>query len=241
MILYIFFHDLIHVYSPGAGAYSPQGTKFWCQQKLLVTSVICCQFQIIDDNSFWKIHCFTFFPYKSIRDQIWPCRKIGQGQPRVIIWANLVVLKHPMMHTKIQGQWPFGSGEEDFFRFLPYMAMVAILVMDQDHLSKLSFPHHTEAPYEIWLWLAQWFLRRRCLKSVDDDGRRRPTYPISAGIAQSVEALYFTTELHTSSIWVWVQPGTKYLYGKKYLSECMWFGCRLPVAVVSQAYPGNAE
>ena len=26
-----------------------------------------------------------------------------------------------------------------------------------------------EAPYEIWLWLmAQLFLRRRCLKSVDD-------------------------------------------------------------------------
>ena len=23
-----FFHDLIHVYSPGAGADSPQGTKF---------------------------------------------------------------------------------------------------------------------------------------------------------------------------------------------------------------------
>ena len=42
LILYIFFHDLIHVYSPRAGAYSPQGTKFWCQQKLLVTSVICC-------------------------------------------------------------------------------------------------------------------------------------------------------------------------------------------------------
>ena len=26
--VYKFFHDLIHVYSPGAGAYSPQGTKF---------------------------------------------------------------------------------------------------------------------------------------------------------------------------------------------------------------------
>ena len=24
----LFFHDLIHVYSPRAGAYSPQGTKF---------------------------------------------------------------------------------------------------------------------------------------------------------------------------------------------------------------------
>ena len=32
------------------------------------------------------------------------------------------------MHTKIQGHWPFCSGEEDF-RFLPYMAMAAILVM----------------------------------------------------------------------------------------------------------------
>ena len=34
-----------------------------------------------------------------------------------------------MMHTKIQGHRPFGSGEEDFFRFLPYMGMAAILVM----------------------------------------------------------------------------------------------------------------
>ena len=29
-----------------------------------------------------------------------------------------------------------------------------------------------EDPYEIWLLLAKRFLRRRCLKSVDDDGRR---------------------------------------------------------------------
>ena len=28
-----------------------------------------------DYNSFWKIHCFTFFPYKSRKDQIWSCRK----------------------------------------------------------------------------------------------------------------------------------------------------------------------
>ena len=28
LILYIFFHDFIHVYSPGAGADSPKGTKF---------------------------------------------------------------------------------------------------------------------------------------------------------------------------------------------------------------------
>ena len=36
-----FFHDFIHVHSPGARADSPQGTKFWFQQKCLVTSFIC--------------------------------------------------------------------------------------------------------------------------------------------------------------------------------------------------------
>ena len=83
----------------------------------------------MDNNSFWKIHCFTFFPYKSIRDQIWPFHKIGQGQLRVIIWTNLVVLEHPMLHTNFQGHQSFGSREEDFLRFLPYMGMAAILVI----------------------------------------------------------------------------------------------------------------
>ena len=41
------------------------------------------------------------------------------------------------------------------------MGMAAILI-------KLSFPHPIKPPDEIWLWLAYWFLRSRCLKSVDD-------------------------------------------------------------------------
>ena len=101
----------------GQGAYSPQGTKFCCQQKLLVTSIICCSFQITDENSVWKIHCFTFFTYKSIMDQIWPCHKISQCQPRrVIVWIKFVVLEHPLLHTKFQGHQPFGCREEDFFK-----------------------------------------------------------------------------------------------------------------------------
>ena len=75
-----------------------------------------------------------------------------------------------MLHTKFQGHRPFGSGEEYFLMFLPYIGMAAILAL----LNKLSFPHPVEAPYEIWLQSAQWFLRRRCLKSVDGqmtDGR----------------------------------------------------------------------
>ena len=45
LILYNCFHDLIHVYSPGVGQTAPRGTKFWCQQKGLITLAICCKFQ----------------------------------------------------------------------------------------------------------------------------------------------------------------------------------------------------
>ena len=45
LTLYNFFHDFIHVYSPGAGDDNPLGKKFRCQQEHLVTSVICCKFQ----------------------------------------------------------------------------------------------------------------------------------------------------------------------------------------------------
>ena len=34
-----------------------------------------------------------------------------------------------MLHSKFQSHRPFGSGEEDFLRFLTYMGMAAILVM----------------------------------------------------------------------------------------------------------------
>ena len=53
---------------------------------------------------------------------------MGQGQPRVIICSILVVLAWTMLHTKFQGHQSIGSGE-DFFRFLPYMGMAAMLVM----------------------------------------------------------------------------------------------------------------
>ena len=58
-----------------------------------------------------------------------PCHKVGQGQPRIIICENLVGPKLPMQHTKSQSHWPFGSREEDIKRVLPYMGVVAFLVM----------------------------------------------------------------------------------------------------------------
>ena len=140
---------------------------------------------------------------------LWVCRKIDHGQPRSSfeqIW--FVVHKYLMLHTKF---WPFGSREEDFLRFLPYMGMVAILVMWPRPLEK------TFLPPEIWFQSAPQFLRKRSLKMliwvtiwtnfrspshrsskwnltlvgsvVSEEkmfkkcGRRRPTYPISSPIS----------------------------------------------------------
>ena len=54
--------------------------------------------------------------------QIWPCRKKVNGPLTV-----LVDLESSMLYTKIQPQSFLHSGEEDFYVFLPYMGMVAIL------------------------------------------------------------------------------------------------------------------
>ena len=59
LILYIFFHNFIHVYSPRAGADSPQRTKFWCQQKCPVTSFICCKFK----KNVFEVWFYTIFSW----------------------------------------------------------------------------------------------------------------------------------------------------------------------------------
>ena len=43
--------------------------------------------------------CFTLFSSKSLKDQVWPSCKIGQGQSRVIILANLRTLKYLMQNA----------------------------------------------------------------------------------------------------------------------------------------------
>ena len=49
-------------------------------------------------------------------------------QYSTFILAILVDLPSPMTYAKIQPQGILGSGVEDFWRFLPYMGMAAILV-----------------------------------------------------------------------------------------------------------------
>ena len=86
-LIYTYFFMLLYMYmytAPGSGR-QPLGTKFLCQQKHLVTSVICCKFLPLNDFLTFFLKKCIFSHIKSIRKQIWPCRKIGQGQPRVII------------------------------------------------------------------------------------------------------------------------------------------------------------
>ena len=79
-----------------------------------------------------------------------------------------------MLHTKPQGHWPFGSGEEDFWRvFYHIWVWRPSWSCDPDPDNKLYFPNPTGAPYEIGLWLAKQFWRRS-LKMVDD-GRMTTT------------------------------------------------------------------
>ena len=65
------FNDFMHVYSPGAKEENPLGTNFWCQQKALITSTICCKFQTNLFEFWFYIYILMFF-----RMYIAP----GQGQ-----------------------------------------------------------------------------------------------------------------------------------------------------------------
>ena len=67
----LFFYDFIHVYNPSAGADNPLGTKFWCQQEYLVTSVIYCKFQ----KNLFEVWLYTFL-FMSLDMYIAP----GQGR-----------------------------------------------------------------------------------------------------------------------------------------------------------------
>ena len=101
------YYGDIHVYCPGVGAYAPLGPIF---------------FRIINNQSYCPISCKTISlndilkvsPVKCISDLCWPCCKIGQGHPKVIIYIYIVDLKSLMLHAKFQDPRPLGSGEEDF-------------------------------------------------------------------------------------------------------------------------------
>ena len=95
---------------------------------------------IIYYNSFWKIYCFNLLPYKRIGDQIWPCHKIGQGQPRFIIWTNLVILQYSMLHTHFQGQGLLVPEKKNFSCFYLIWEWRPAWSCDLNHFEQTFFP-----------------------------------------------------------------------------------------------------
>ena len=65
-----------------------------------------------------------------------------------------------MLHAKYQPKWHCGSGEKSFKRFLPYMGMAAILILNHDLFILILCYHQINAKYEISFKLAQYFHRK---------------------------------------------------------------------------------
>ena len=118
-------------------------------------------FQVTGFKSFLKINCFQFFLLKSLSYQIWPCRKLGQGQPRVIIWTNYDGLESPMLHTKFCGNRVHRFLRRRFLKgFYHIWAWQPSWSCDQHHVIKFSFPCTWKLTYKIWLKIAKWFFRK---------------------------------------------------------------------------------
>ena len=117
-------------------------------------------FQVTGCNSFCKIHCFHYFLWKSPSYKIWSCSKIGQGQPRFIIWKNYDGLESPnttyQVSWKLLCQFQRRSLEGSYHIWVWQPSWSCYL----DHSYKILFPLPNEAPHKISLWLAERFLRR---------------------------------------------------------------------------------
>ena len=69
----------------------------------------------------------------------------------------MVELGYPMLHTKFQGHWSTGSGEE-FLIFKDFYHIWASWIYwscDLEGFYKFLFPQPKEALKEIWLHLAE--------------------------------------------------------------------------------------
>ena len=85
--------------------------------------------------------------------------------PLVIIFFNLCWAHLPNAVYQAIGSLALWFRRKFLKAFNHTWAWQLSWLSDSD-VNKLLFPQPMEAPYEIWLWLAQWFLRRRCLKSM---------------------------------------------------------------------------
>ena len=84
---------------------------------------------------------FSLFPIDKPVTKFWPCCKIGQGQPTVIIWTNYDGQESPMRHTNFRWKsvHQFRSGR--FLKgFYHIWAWRPSWWCDHHRVKKFSFP-----------------------------------------------------------------------------------------------------
>ena len=92
------------------------------------------------------------------------------------------------MHTKFQGHRPFGSREEDFLRFLPYMGLAAILVMWLGPFEQTFVPpFHRSSIWNLTL-IGPVVSEEKMFKEC---GRRRTTTADDDDVRRTTEAYLF--------------------------------------------------
>ena len=90
---------------------------------------------------------------------------------------------------------------------------------DQDHWNKVSFPHPKESLYEIWVQLAQWFQRRRCLKMLTD-GHRSHWYTKSSPRRLQLRWAKKDARLILVNLLVYIIEGVWYTFDHLYSMTC---------------------
>ena len=104
----MFEKKVIYMYiAPGHGQTTPLGSNCFINSIIQSIKSFAAGFAPLNDF-------VTVFPNQTYERPNWTCRKIGQGQPMVIIYINFVELESPMLHAKFQDHRTSGSGEEDF-------------------------------------------------------------------------------------------------------------------------------
>ena len=113
--MFQYYGNIHNIYkAPGQAQITPRGQNF----SININFLSICLFPVIFTH---LIAFYHFSPFKCIGDLSWPCRKIGQGHRRVMIYINYEGIASPMLHSKFCENWPTGSEEEDFFKGFCYL------------------------------------------------------------------------------------------------------------------------